>query len=245
MTLQDFVEQFKVRYNAVAGDAARALDDYELSVLLTQSQLSLVKRYYRHQRNEPLEGFEETQKRRTDIRNLVRHFKSGTPNVASDRVQTNNSRLFSVPNDMMYIIQERIQIKSDDPCLNGLILDVRPVSHDEINRFRKNPFRRPNDKEAWRMDVEDYNGEKVIEIIPNDKYIPFQYIVRYIRRPSPIIVSNLNLIEPGLTIEGLTGPVNCELDESTHYEILDGAVKLALEAIASPRVQTVNLNPPE
>lgn len=245
MTPQDFIEQFKVRYNAVAGDAARALDNYELSVLLTQSEYNLTKLYYRKMRNAPLEGFEETQKRRTDLRNLVRDYRSSSPKIASDRTLTNNSMLFEIPNDVMYIVNERLQIKSSDPCLNGIVIDVKPVSHDEYNRSKDNPFRQPQDDLAWRLDVEDYKGSKVVEIVPGPNYTPFQYRVRYIKRPTPIIVSDLDLIEPGLRIEGLNGPLNCELDESTHVEILDGAVRLALEAIASPRVQTFNLNPPE
>ena len=48
--------------------------------------------------------------------------------------------------------------------------------------------------------------------------------------PKPIILSDLNLLFPGenLTIDGLSGPVGCELDPEIHREIIDRAVELAL-----------------
>lgn len=50
------------------------------------------------------------------------------------------------------------------------------------------------------------------------------YTVRYLRKPRPIILTDL---EGGLSIQGISKVSTCELDESLHSEILQRAVELA------------------
>lgn len=50
-----------------------------------------------------------------------------------------------------------------------------------------------------------------------------KYTVRFIRKPRPIILENLE----DLTIEGISEASECELDSSIHQEILQRAVELA------------------
>jgi hypothetical protein len=81
---------------------------------------------------------------------------------------------------------------------------------------------------SWRLSVSRINNNNVVEIIN-----PFEikdYLIRYIKYPKPIIISDLNLIFPGenLKIDNLSSIQECELDQSIHREILDRAVELAL-----------------
>ena len=50
------------------------------------------------------------------------------------------------------------------------------------------------------------------------------YIVRYLKKPEPIILEDL---EDGLTIDGQNEAKTCMLHESLHSTILNEAVRLA------------------
>lgn len=62
------------------------------------------------------------------------------------------------------------------------------------------------------------------EIILNPAYNVQKNILRYIKRPNPIILVNL---DDGFTIHGKSTQTPCELPEATHEEILQRAVELA------------------
>lgn len=66
----------------------------------------------------------------------------------------------------------------------------------------------------------------VVEIIGKFNSTP-QYQLRYVRTPNPIILDNLAIYGDDLTIDNQHGPVECELPEEMHEEILERAVTLA------------------
>ena len=69
------------------------------------------------------------------------------------------------------------------------------------------------------------NGQAVknaeIILFPGDSIGNYQ--VRYIRKPRPIVLDNLD----GLTIEGVGTTSECEVDPILHEDILQRAVELA------------------
>lgn len=65
------------------------------------------------------------------------------------------------------------------------------------------------------------------------------YRIRYIKRPSPIILVSLNDIQNGLTIHGASAAQTSELPEELHEEILQRAVELAKIAWAGEPAATV------
>lgn len=78
---------------------------------------------------------------------------------------------------------------------------------------------------ALIQEAQKTTGESlsVMELIPGPSDTITKYTVRYIRRPNPIIVADLD----GLTIEGEDTISECELDDSIHEEIVQRAVELA------------------
>lgn len=64
----------------------------------------------------------------------------------------------------------------------------------------------------------------LLEIIGKFSSDPI-YKMRYVRRPKPIILSDLSGL--GVSLEGLTEEQECELPEEMHHEILERAVTLA------------------
>lgn len=70
--------------------------------------------------------------------------------------------------------------------------------------------------------------ESVVQLIPGSADTINNYIIRYVRRPKPIILTDL--FDDGLSIDGRDVKTNCELDPSIHQEILQRAVELAKAA---------------
>jgi len=98
---------------------------------------------------------------------------------------------------------------------------VVPIKFDEYSRLMSKPYKRPLKYQAWRLINSDTANKADIIIGPSDRLS--SYILRYIRKPKPIIVSDLD----GLTIDGLGSTQACELDPILHEEILQRAVELA------------------
>lgn len=78
----------------------------------------------------------------------------------------------------------------------------------------------------------------IIELIGRIDKSSINYTVRYIRKPRPIILTDL---DNELSIQGISKESTCELDESIHYEILQRAVELAKAAYTGDLSQQVAL----
>lgn len=225
MTNNEFRNEFNILYNSIATQSAPSIDDYELSVYLTKAQLEIVKNHYTPDGNKYKKGFENTEKRRVDLKELVKTYISNSLIISNIGLST-NSKFFKIPNDVFLIVYEFANIELGNCGISNTY--VIPKTHDEYNIENSNPFKRPNKDKTWRLSVSKINNDNVVELI-NPYYIK-DYTLRYIKYPKPIIISDLNINFPGenLSIEGLSSQQECELDQSIHPEILDRAVELAL-----------------
>jgi hypothetical protein len=231
MTTVEMNNEFDIHYNSIAGQSAPGIDSYEKSVYLTKAQLEIVKNYYDSLSNRKQKGFENTEKRRVDLKELIKDYKSQSSINNASKIHP-SARFFNIPNDTFLIINERVKIISpDDLCDNGRVIDVKAITYDEFNTQIKNPFKTPDTKTSWRLDVSRVNNSKTVEIVsPYNISASLEYQMRYIKYPSPIILEDLAAAYPGenLSIDGITALKACELDTEIHREILDRAVELAL-----------------
>lgn len=131
-----------------------------------------------------------------------------------------NTKSISLPSKLLYAINEMVEVIRGDND-NRVLLQVVPIKYDEYSRLMCKPYKRPLKYQAWRLINNDVANKADIIVGPTDSL--FKYTIRYIRRPNPIIVSDLD----GLTIEGKTNATECELDPILHEEILQRAVELA------------------
>jgi hypothetical protein len=98
------------------------------------------------------------------------------------------------------------------------------------------PFKEPLKNQAWRLITGVNNNESTAEIIPNNvdrKAASRQYQIRYVKKPRPIIVADLDQTVGDVTIDGEYHAQTSELDPSIHEEILQRAVELAKASYAS------------
>jgi hypothetical protein len=162
-------------------------------------------------------------------------YESGTLTIAEDEVTSTNgridqrSKIYAFPSDTFIIINEAL---ADN--VNKKYFQVVPLRYDEYTRLMSKPYKRPLKNQAWRLinsgNVSDGVYIKCVELITSPNYDnrnDLSYSVRYIRRPLPIIVGNLD----GLKINGKeysdVAGIGCELDPILHEDILQRAVELA------------------
>ena len=131
-----------------------------------------------------------------------------------------DSYIFTLPDDLWFIVYEEVGVSDSKlGCNTDRTLLVVPTTHDEYNKVRNNPFRGQGKRRAIRLDLTDNK----VEIIST--YNVVQYLIRYIAKPSPIIVVDL---PESLSINGISKKTECSLSPAIHRAILDRAVKLAL-----------------
>lgn len=129
-----------------------------------------------------------------------------------------NTKSITLPSRLMFAINEMVEVSRNNKTV---LLQVVPVKFDEYSRLMCKPYKRPLKYQAWRLTNNDVVNKADIVVGPSDTLT--KYTIRYVRRPNPIIVSNLD----GLSIEGKEDKLECELDPILHEEILQRAVELA------------------
>ena len=230
MSVQEFSDQFDILMSSYTRfkdfDKKEEFDsldfnEYEKSIYLTKAQEELVKELYTG--NLSGEAFEITEQRRRELEYLVVQKQytqeDKLPIILLPDAKYNHVT-FALPEDLMYIIYEQVSWDTDEECLGKLLADVVPVTHDEFWRVRNNPFRGPNSKRVLRLD----NKDMQVELVSNGEI--GIYVIRYLRKPDPIILANL----PNESIDGVSTPQTCKLSESLHKDILERAVRLALDS---------------
>ena len=230
MTTQEFSDAFDTLVSSYRRfkdfDNKEILDsiefnEYEKSYFLTKAQDELVIVLY-NGRNVSGESFESTEELRRYLSNLVKEARLQPITNTSGLVIGigSNSKFFTLPQDLWYITYEAVDIDGAR-CSALSPMDVYPVTQDDYNKTKRNPFRGANDRRALRLDLSD----GVIEIVC--KYIVKDYYVRYLRKPKPIVLVNM---PNNLTIDGVGKKSECELHEALHQRILERAVTEALQS---------------
>ena len=236
MTTTEFSNEFDILYESIASNGAPPLDDYEKSVLLTQAQEILVKDSYSYKFNVAKEAVDATEKRRRDLSELYMQGVSSNPIVDIDQSISKNAVFFDIDDNVLFILNERIKVPDTSDCYpDGYrFVDVVPVTHDDYNYLISNPFKKPSESLAWRLEHSKLSTNRVVEIVHASTVNPEEYYYRYIKKPKPIIVSGLS----GTSVDGISAQTECELSEGFHREILHIAVELALETTGNPRFGT-------
>jgi hypothetical protein len=132
------------------------------------------------------------------------------------------------------IVNERVEVTRNNKTTNLIVV---PISFREYDKVMSKPFKRPLHYQAWRLINNQISNKSDLIVGPADTIS--KYVLRYVRRPKPIIIGDLD----GLTIDGyeyggdttpkdpkehkIYGDKACELDPILHEEIVQRAVELA------------------
>lgn len=224
MTTKEFSDAFDTMLNSYSDfSSILAFDEYEKSLFLTQAQEQLIVELYTG-RNNKTSSFEETEELRSSLKGLI---KTGTLSESDEDLRgiSKYSKFFILPKDVLFITYEAATLDDESTgCKNGSEILITPVTQDEFYRVMNNPFRQASKRKALRLD----NGLDIAEIVT--KYNIKDYTIRYLSKPTPIILANLE----DVSIDGENKITECKLDSVMHKYILERAVALA---IASRSIQ--------
>ena len=229
MTTQEFSDEFDILASSYRRfkdfDQMEQLDsldfnEYEKSIYLTKAQEEIIKDLYSGKYSG--DSFESSEQLRRELDYLVTQKnysdsdRDAEAHILVDRKFIHT--IFNLPEDCLYIVYEQVSWSSDNTCLDGKVADVAPVTHDEYIRTRNNSFRGPNTRRVLRLD----KGTSSVELVSSNNI--GSYIIRYIKKPDPIVLTDL----PQESINGVSTPQTCKLNESLHRDILQRAVRMAL-----------------
>lgn len=245
MNAQEFSSEFDLLYNNVSSNQAPGLTEYEKSVFLTKAQDEIIKNNFTNVQggNKYQQGVEDSEKRYADFSALLTVVELSNK---TDHIVTFDERgkIFTLPDGdeegnmkVMIVITETFKTGNSNSNLTSY--QVIPLKFDEYIRLMSKPSSDPLKKQVWKLMGNNESGNGSIEIVPHwkdkDNTIN-KLILKYIRKPYPIILEDLS--SQGLSIEGYkgtggsrTGPATtkgcCELAAELHPEILQRAVELA------------------
>ena len=256
MTLEEFSELFDVQYNNITSNQAPGLNEYEKSVFLTKAQDEIIKNYFtaNSKGNNIQQGFDDSAKRQADFSILMKTQKCTSTSLAGDNdtitysyeveeggeVVTkeesfvitridDRSKVYAFPEDVFIVINETLKSTTTVKKYFQII----PLKYDEYTRLMSKPFKRPLKYQAWRLinsgSISDGKYIKCVEVITTPEWdnANMTYTLRYIRRPKPIIVGDIDDLKIGGCSYNDVKNTGCELDPILHEDILQRAVELA------------------
>lgn len=233
MTLQEFNTNFDLLYNNIASNQAPGLDEYEKSVFLTNAQLELVKNYFNPKGNKYQEGFDQSPKRQLDFSTITDLQVYNITDALTDVVKFNeDSIVFPYNDNFLFIIQELATV-TDSVTMASKNINIRSITNVEYMMAMNKPYKYPFKHEGWRI-IHNTDDRKLELLLSYGDRLR-SYKIRYIKRPTPIILTDL--LPLGLTIDGISDPTDCILDEAMHAEIVQRAVELAKMSYDSQNVQ--------
>jgi hypothetical protein len=227
MTSAEMKQEFLILYDKITNFSAPGYEDIEISILLTKAQERVFLKIYNPSGNKYKEGFEETEGRRKDLNELIKGVSITTPSSSQTNVLP-NGRFYDLPTDCLFAISEEVTTVSADPCKNNKRVKIKPITHDEYSINVRNPFKKPSiDDYVWRLDYENRKHE----LITDGTFTVGSYHLRYIKNLNPIIIG-------ANTVNGVAGPLDCELNSIIHNRIVDEAVKMAV-GITDPELYQI------
>lgn len=266
MTTLEFSNAFEIEYNNVMSNQSPGIDEYEKSRLLSKAQLELVKNHFNAKSNRLQEGYDDSAKRQYDfstlnvtkkyIENEYNELNFTPINNNMESIITHNRNTifntnemdpkfnryhYKTPEDFLFFLNEEAFIERvaglPDMTLRNTAI-VTPISYEDYTIKRGGTYKYPTQQECWRLIT---NRDIDIEIIApyNTKIVA--YTMRYVRKPKPIILTNIEE-EYGTTIDGIGTVTECELPEAMHDEIVQRAVEIAKGIYRTGETETlVNL----
>ena len=213
MTTKEFSNEFDLLYNNISSNAAPGLNEYEKSVFLTQAQEDFIIGIYtgRLSNGTPYEGTEEI-KRYLDSLLILTTIQS---NFNTTLTPDNTS--FTLPSDILYIVYEQAKAGTTK-------YKIYNITHDEYDYMLQNPFKGPLSGRVLSLS----NTGRDKELIAPTGVQVEEYIIKYIKIPTPIILADISSI--GATIKSKNTITECSLSEITHSMILTLAVNKAAQA---------------
>jgi hypothetical protein len=232
MTIEQFHREFKVFFDKTDSSSYPEFLPGEIDIYLNEGQDRIIKQRYGRD-NIYNRGFEEMQKRTDDLKELVvtkfTSLSQATPyqDVGDNVYRADLADLYenvdlttSSTEEYMFYLKSIVQT-CDGSCCSWS--RVKLVQHDDIASVITDPFNKPT---KGRPIIFFEDGDIFIWTAPGKTINGFQ--VTFLKRAAQLNLGGYSA----------TPRTDCELNEHMHKELLQVAITIALENLASPRVQS-------
>ena len=166
--------------------------------------------------NPKRESFEETEKRTNDLRTLI-----NTTSISAGQSETfPNGTPFTLPSEYWFAIQEEATIAEGAVTLGRF--GITECTYDEYRQKLDDPFSEHILHYGAAKPIKLFDTTQV-ELVSDGNYTISHYHLTYLKKPTEV---------------EHTAPVNCNLPEHTHDEVVKLAANMMLENIEQPRYQS-------
>jgi hypothetical protein len=237
MNVKEMQYDFKLKLNKVDSSDHSNLKIPEIDWLLNEGLSVYMKQRYGIN-NSKGEGFETTQKRIDDLRNLVVKNK---PLIAT-ALPIDNSFEAKLPENYLFAV--RLQATSSKGSCGHKKCVCVPTQHDDLSDALKNPYYEPSFEWGEVPVVYGTTGDTVADSnkvfgYTDGTFSISEFVLDYLRMPKRIAFPSGT---PGQTYNYPDGTAvsvdqDCELPAHTHNEIVDLAVQIAAGNLESPGYQ--------
>jgi len=242
MDVTEMHYEVKLKLNKVDSQDYENLIVPEIDWYLNEAQDIFIKQRYGISNNKR-KGFEASQKRIDDLREIV---SKGTIIPFATSSADLNTFEACLPDDYMFYIRSRIDIQKEG-CGEKQAVSAVQIQHDDLNEVLSDPFYSPS-FEWEEVPIVFMDGSTLDPDLPCDAGFVIGYSdgtftlnslrLDYLRHP--LRISWANGITGGYIYpNGVTaaGSQSCELAEHTHHEIVDLAVMIASGDLDHPNFQ--------
>lgn len=210
------------------GSVAPELSVEEADLWINKAYLRYIKTHYGKNNLYQL-GYEENQKRREDLKGLIKT-KYGKPEKLSSSYKVSLNTLYDdeafssqTTEEYMFLVKLEASITTNN-CTN--IVELKIVDQDKLGRIKFDPFNKSNysaPKAYYEDDSIYILGDFTVNYV-NITYIKYPEKVKY-----------------GSVYSTPTADVEFTISKHTHDEIIQLAVTLIIENYMSQRVQTIQI----
>lgn len=254
-TVLEWSLEFDQMYNNITSNQAPGLTEHEKSIFLTRAQEALVKDYFSGKTNVLGEGFDDSERRQADFSTLVsvQTLVDVSSDVGVPRLDLRGiSKVYEFPDNILLTLNEQLQYSyTENTQTKYKYFQIVPISYEEYRRLMLKPYKFPPKGMAWRLmtgslsDSETYVQRIEVIASPSLPSSGLTYVMRYVRRPEPIILPDIQgddeTDDAELSVNGSNAISPCLLPEHLHDEILQRAVllaKIAWSDAVAPQGQT-------
>jgi hypothetical protein len=209
MTARQMQEQFEASINYFDVPDKKRILSSDVKRFLNESQRSYINRRLEASGLKP----DNKQKRVDELRSLI---VKNTYLVKNTGLSTSDYQAYALPSNYLHLINDRSTTTYCNRTFNNV--DNRQVEGEEIYNILNYSFTKP----TYKSPVSHLNGN-YLYVYLNSTFNITSVVIDYYRQP--VAIDPIAL-------------VNCELPESIHDSIVQGAVEIYLEIIDPNRFST-------
>jgi len=217
MTVNEMITSFSQYYDKMTNLAAPGYEDSEILLFLNNAQDNFIKARTFGDNFQP-PAFEDNQKRVSDVRPLVTVFKTES---FTDDDSYAKARILSIPAALMFVLSMTAKVTRTEPVATSAYAGCDFIRREDAVKFDVTALNKPFFLRP-KFFIEGSNATIMVDAYTGyycDTSYPCE--LTYIKIPTTLIAGGL-----------------CDLEAYTHQEIVDIAVREAMQVSQDQRFET-------